>query len=262
MRQEQIKTIVKRFPGTTKAYSALTAVTNGFRALCFRIQGRTHYRHTHPNAILAQALAGETEPSDISDHLGVIFCFAINATPTIMVELGTRGGESTRALLAAASITKSTLLSVDIEECGQLSVPFRERWHFVKADDVSFGKRGFEDWCRGRAIEPVIDFLFIDTSHQYEHTRQEIEVWSKYLSEDGTVVLHDTNMGSGVYARSDGSIGFGWDNRRGVMRVVEELVDRQYDETTFFCDVTDAFSVIHFPNCNGLTVVRKLKKDP
>jgi hypothetical protein len=101
--------------------------------------------------------------------------------------------------------------------------------------------------------------LFIDTSHDYIHTKQEIEIWSKYLSDKGIMIFHDTNMGKGMYTRNDGSMGFGWDNERGVMRAIEEFVDRQYDENSFFCDVTDKYSLIHFPNSNGLTIIKKRK---
>lgn len=258
--QKQIRDIAKKIPGARAVYSAYLAVEGTFRKVRFSIEGGTRYRHKYVNTILAEALGRSDQRSDISDHLGTIFYTAIDAAPRLIVELGTRGGDSTRALLAAAAVTQSTLLSIDIEDCGQISVPFRERWHFVKADDVEFGRTGFRNWCLGHSIEPVIDVLFIDTTHEYEHTREEIEVWGAFLSREGIMIFHDTNTGTGVFARADGSIGFGWDNDRGVMKAVEEFVGRQYDENSFFCDVTDIYSLIHFPNCNGLTIVKKRKK--
>ncbi len=128
----------------------------------------------------------------------------------------------------------------------------------MKANDVEFGKSGFREWCRNRSIEPAVDVLFVDTSHGHDHTKNEIEVWSKYLSDNGTMIFHDTNMGA-MYARNDGSIDFGWYNNRGVIRAIEEFVGRRYNEKSFFCDVTPAYTLIHFPNCNGLTVVKKRK---
>ncbi len=195
--------------------------------------------------------------SDISDHLGVLFYFATIAAPRLIVELGTRGGESTRALLAAASETNSILLSIDIEDCSQIDIPVRDRWHFVRSDDVEFGVAAFRSWCDTRSIAPEVDVLFIDTSHTYEHTKAEIGVWSNHLSENGIIIFHDTNMGSGVFARMDGTISCGWDNDRGVMAAIEETVGRRYDEKCFFSDVTDKYAVLHFPNCNGLTIVKR-----
>lgn len=252
--QKQIRNVAKRIPGARGFY-------RGLRRLCFYVQGGTRYRCKYYNTFLFNAIGGQSHQSDISDHYGTIFFFATDANSKLMVELGTRDGESTRVLLAAASITNSVLLSIDIEDCEQISIPFRERWHFVKADDIEFGKTEFNNWCLGRSIEPVIDVLFIDTSHEYIHTKQEIEIWSKYLSDNGITIFHDTNMGKGMYGRYDGSIDFGGANKRGVVRAIEEFVGRQYDENSFFCDVTDKYSLIHFPNSNGLTIIKKRNED-
>jgi len=211
---------------------------------------------------LAYALGHPNRRTDISDHLSAIFYFAIDAAPTLIVELGTRGGESTRALLAAAFNTQSTLLSIDFHDCQALQLPFREHWHFINADDLEFGKTEFTDWCLSHSLVPRIDVLFIDTSHQYEHTKAEIEIWSSYLSDTAVMLFHDTNLGKGTYARLDGSIGIAWDNQRGVIRALEELVGRQYDETAFFCDLTDQYLIMHYPNCNGLTVLKKRSPEP
>ena len=244
--------------GAIRLDRAYFAVRHFFQKMISRIKGQTFYGHKYFNTILSQALEGLNQQSDISDHLGAIFYFTMDAAPGLIVELGTREGESTRALLAAAFITNSTLLSIDVDDCSQISVPFCEHWQFVKADDVDFAGTPFRDWCRDFAFKPVIDVLFIDTSHEYEHTKKELEVWSKYLSEQATIILHDTNMGEGIYTRNDGSTGVGWNNQRGVMRALEEFVGRRYDEKSFFFDVTDTFSLIHFPNCNGLMVVKKM----
>ena len=54
-----------------------------------------------------------------------------------------------------------------------------------------------------------------DTSHQYEQTRQEIDVWFRFVRDNGMAIIHDTNM-QNVYWRMDNTIGIGWDNSRGV----------------------------------------------
>ena len=81
------------------------------------------------------------------------------------------------------------------------------------------------------------------------------------LNPNGIMIFHDTNMGNGIYARRDGSIGFSWKNNRGVMRAIEDYMDRRYDENSFFCDLLNGKSIIHFPNCNGLTIIKKLTDD-
>lgn len=218
--------------------------------------GRYHQAVYHPT--LVEALGTRPRPHHISDHLGTLFFFALDARPRLMVELGTRAGESTRTLLAAAALTGATLLSIDLNDCGQLDLPGKQHWRFVQSDDVAFGRDGFVNWCQGAQLAPCIDFLFIDTSHHYEHTKQEIEVWLPHLAEQATVVFHDTNMGNGPYARLDGSSGYSYDNQRGVIRAVEELVGRQYDERTFFTDLVGGYLIMHHPNCAGLTVLRRM----
>jgi predicted O-methyltransferase YrrM len=257
MPTRSLRNSVKSVPGAVAAYRAWLATKHAFQGLRYRAARTNRFKHKSYNAVLGAALRGQKSRTDISDHLGTLFFFATGSTPTLMVELGTRGGESTRALLAAAAVTGATLLSVDIEDCSRIKAPGDEHWHFVQADDIGFGKAGFAKWCREHALVPVIDLLFIDTSHQYEHTKQEIEVWSKLLADRGLMIFHDTNMGRAVYARNDGSLGYSWDNERGVIRAVEEFMGRQYDENSYFCDASDAFSVLHFPTCSGLTILQK-----
>lgn len=210
-----------------------------------------------PDPILARTLAGCRARSDISDHLGEIYHAALDSPPGLIVELGTRGGESTRALLAAAAATERHVLSIDTEPCDPAELPHRERWHFVQADDVAFGRDHFAEWCETKDLPTGISTLFVDTSHEYEHTRREIAAWFPHLSPGAHAVFHDTHMADGTYGRLDGSIGHGWDNRRGVIRALEEYLGRSYDESSRFVDLADGHLVRHLPNCNGLTVVRK-----
>ena len=227
------------------------------RTTAFRAQGHSRFAQRLYHPLLMQALDGFRPESDISDHLSTMFFFALDARPRFIVELGTRGGESTRALLAAARACDVKMLSIDIEDVSAIEIPFRDRWTFIQADDVEFGKGPFQAWCGANGLEPEIDLLFIDTSHLYEHTKQELAVWTPLLSARGTMMLHDTNMGDGMYARLDGSIGIGWDNQRGVIRAVEELIGRTYDESAFFDDCAGGYLIKHFPNCSGLTVLKK-----
>jgi len=248
---QRIRGLVRRIPGAIRINSAA-------RKLAFWLGGGAKYKHLFYNESLSIAFKGHNRESDISDHLGSIFFFAMEAMPKLIVELGTRGGHSsTLSLLAASFLSKAIFLSIDIIDCEYIDLPFRENWKFVKADDIEFGGSHFIDWCRYQDIDPIIDVLLIDTSHEYEHTKKEIETWSKYLSEKGVMIFHDTNMGNGIYSRTDGSIEFGWDNERGVIRAIEEFVGRHYDEKSFFYDFTNNYLIVHYPYCNGLTILKR-----
>ena len=258
MTYKNVPELVEKIPGGKIPYFIYRFFKDNVRKLFFYIQGGSRYNTSRfYNPDLSDA-AGDCSPeTDIFDHLGTIFFFAVDARPSLIVELGTRGGESTRALLAAASLSDAIVLSIDVEDCKQAEICFRERWHFIKADDIKFGRSEFTSWCAAHSVAPVIDVLFVDTSHEYSHTKNEIETWSNYLSEEGTIIFHDTNMGKGMYSRNNGSMGFGWNNQRGVIRAIEEFIGRRYDENSFFADVTDKFNIIHFPNSNGLTILKK-----
>src|SRR5215471_14832452 len=103
-----------------------------------------------PNPVLAETLGPlATTPSDIRDHIGTIFCEAIASRPRLLVELGTRGGVSTRTLLAAAEIVDAHVLSIDINDCSDVNLPdaLRKRWTFVRADDLVFAGQPFSTFC-------------------------------------------------------------------------------------------------------------------
>jgi hypothetical protein len=148
---------------------------------------------------------------------------------------------------------------VDIDDCRVSNLAFAEHWKFIQADDVAFGRSCFAEWCQQQSLPAKAKLIFIDTSHEYEHTKQEIAAWLPHLAERGILVFHDTNMGEGKFARMDGTISLGWDNQRGVIRAIEEHLGRQYDENSFFTDIASDFLVQHFPHCNGFTVMKRLK---
>jgi hypothetical protein len=200
----------------------------------------------------------ELPPSDITDHLPTLFCEVLKVAPSLVVELGTRGGESTKALLRAASIAGANMLSVDLSDCSKVvdASEFNKVWRFVQADDLVFAGE-FKDWCSENDFPLSIDVLFIDTSHQYEHTRHEIQAWFPLLSGKGKVIFHDTNMGN-YFTRKDGRILKGWDNQRGVIRAIEETIGRSYDETIPFIDWHGGWLIEHHAHSNGLTILTRV----
>jgi cephalosporin hydroxylase len=207
---------------------------------------------------VTNGLFDRPEPSDITDHLPALFCEVLKATPKLVVELGTRGGDSTKAILSAASRSGAKVLSVDVDDCSSVvsASEFREIWSFVQADDVAFAG-SFKSWCESNGFPSIIDVLFIDTSHEYEHTVQEIEAWFPLLAENATVIFHDTCMGN-YFQRKDGSIAIGWDNQRGVIRAIEEKLDRSFDESVSFVDLCGEWLIDHRPYSNGFTIMSRV----
>lgn len=202
----------------------------------------------------AEVQRRSTERTDINEHLPTLFVEGLLASPKLIVELGVRTGESTFAFERVAALTGATLIGVDIEDCSRASL--YPHWHFVKEDDVAFARR-FPAFCDGLGVEPEIDVLFVDTSHEYRHTCEEIAAWFPLLSERATAIFHDTHMRE-VFRRTDGSLGYGWDNRRGVIRAIEEYLRQRFDESVDFVHYEPGWLVRHYAHCNGLTIVKRL----
>jgi cephalosporin hydroxylase len=196
-------------------------------------------------------------PSDISDHLATIFSEAVAVQPRLIVELGVRGGESRFVLERAARVTGSFLVSVDVDDCKAVCGQ-SPRLHFVQSDDIQFAQV-FRKWCSQRGIEPSIDVLFIDTSHLYEHTVQEIETWFPYLADSCKVIFHDTNM-KRFFRKLDGTIESGWDNQRGVIRAIEEHLGTKLNESLDFVTIVQGWLIRHWAHCNGLTTMERSRQ--
>lgn len=192
--------------------------------------------------------------SDIKDHLVRIFREALSARPKLIVELGVRGGESTFVFERAARLIDARLISLDLKD--RTKIISWDKWLFVKGDDIEFAGQ-FVRYCREHNIQPSIDVLFIDTSHFYEHTKLEIQHWFPLLSDTAKVMFHDTNLRR-MYRRRDGSLVVGWDNKRGVIRAIEEYLGAHFDETREFTDFKKNFLVTHVPYCNGFTILEKI----
>ena len=205
-----------------------------------------------------EVLARSRTRTDISDHLPTLFLETLEVRPSLIVELGVRGGESTFVLERVAALCGSKLVSVDLEDCSRASQYCN--WSFVKSDDVAFADI-FGDWCQARGINPSIDILFIDTSHELEYTIKEIDHWGPFLAPRSKVFFHDTNMRR-LYLRKDGSIGVGWQNHRGVVAALERYLRCKLDERRDFSMVCGGWIVKHYANCSGLTILDRWIENP
>lgn len=132
-----------------------------------------------------------TDPEiDISYHMPALRKFAAQGKAKNILELGVRKGNSTVALLLGAQENYSRVVSVDIERHDWPwydPLEFQFHWEFHEQDDLMF-----------LPTSVPIDLLFIDTSHEADHTRKELEHFEPYMKERGMILLHDTNNVTGV----------------------------------------------------------------
>ncbi len=123
--------------------------------------------------------------SDIQHHLPLLYSLARGN----VVELGTRSGVSTTALLAGVEAHGGRVVSIDIDDCSKL-FEGHERWEFVQSDS-----RNPE--LPDRAGGPI-SLLLIDTEHVYEVTAAELALWAPHMKPGGTILLHDPETFPGV----------------------------------------------------------------
>jgi predicted O-methyltransferase YrrM len=122
--------------------------------------------------------------SDISAHLPRLFELA--STPHVkVIELGVRRGDSTVAFLAAAEEQAGEVWSVDISE-PRVPAEWRELpfWYVTVGDDLEVSDR----------LPDQVDIVFIDTSHTYEQTWNELRMYLRKVKKGGVIVLHDTEL--------------------------------------------------------------------
>lgn len=127
--------------------------------------------------------------SDIREYLPFLFETAASYPQVRVLELGSRGGNSTLAFLAAAEAVNGHVTSVDTDRVtGFLDGMFRWRdcpgWTFVQGDDM--------DGAVQARLPAGVDVLFIDTSHEYGHTLAELRAYMPRVVPGGVALFHDT----------------------------------------------------------------------
>lgn len=192
--------------------------------------------------------------TDISDHLETLFIESMIVKPKLVVELGVRTGQSTFVFERVAKLCNSFLLSVDIAP--QQSKTLWPRSVFIQKDDLLVAEE-FVSFCAKNSLEPKIDVLFIDTSHEYHQTKKEIAKWFPFLAPRSTVFFHDANVKL-IYKRRNGTIGKAYNDDRDVMRAIEEYLETSLNEKKNFKRLCGSWLVEHHAICNGMTILKPI----
>jgi predicted O-methyltransferase YrrM len=129
--------------------------------------------------------------SDIQEYLPFLFETAASYPQVRVLELGARLGNSTLAFLAAAEVVHGSVVSVDLdrvtgERDGMHRWQNHPGWTFIQGDDMQPAVRA--------QLPAECDVLFIDTSHEYEHTLDECRAYVPRVAPGGVALLHDTKL--------------------------------------------------------------------
>ena len=180
-----------------------------------------------------------------SDSVGIILWALIAALkPRIVVELGTRDGNTTLPILEAMSLVESHLYrysrvySVDTAQTSFICPEkYRHIWSFHHCDAIEF--------LRTWPTSEIMDLVFIDDWHAYEHVKEELHLLDKLVSPSSVILVHDTMYGHHQpHYHCDLTMKDGQWANGGPYRAVAELPSQFWE-----------FSTIPVPH--GLTVLRK-----
>ncbi len=135
-------------------------------------------------------------PSDINHHIGLLYSLARGT----VVELGTRTGVSTAALLAGVEARGGHVWSVDLDpQCATLFES--DLWTFVQGDSRSVDTLlSIFPIIQGKHddVDAQIDLLLVDSEHTYEVCSAELALWSPLMRPGGRILLHDPETFPGV----------------------------------------------------------------
>lgn len=125
--------------------------------------------------------------NDINEHLPIFSLLVTEFQLKRIVELGTRSGNSTLALLEAAKQIGGTVLSMDVQPCLEarqriIAAGFDSIWTFWQANDLE---------VPSSQVPQPIDLLFIDTLHTYGQMQAELAKYGPMVRSGGWIVVHD-----------------------------------------------------------------------
>lgn len=187
------------------------------------------------NALLRKMLermggAASKTGSDMAAHMGLLTLLALNSPFGKVVEIGVGGGWSTIALLTGVRAVGCRLASYDISaECGR---------NVEALAEAAMGKSPLDSWDFRvlPSVAAVEDFkpgsvslLFIDITHTYEDTKNELTVWLPKMHAGGIMCgkdyfIHEDTQGK---------------DRSGVKRAVDEfavLHEYRFNQLDFLHD--------------------------
>ncbi len=167
-------------------------------------------------------------PSDINEHLPLMVDLCKELGAQKVIELGTRGGTSTIGWLYGLKWTGGRCWSVDIAPAPTLL--HLHHWSFVQGDDL--------DPKTLAQLPSDADVVFIDTTHAFEDTLAELNVYLYKVRVGGRIVLHDTELRTPFEFRS----------RLPQPPFPVKCAVEQ------FCEEQD-FKWTNYPNNNGLGVI-------
>lgn len=204
----------------------------------------------------------ETDEKNLAAECNVsLMCvlqgFIMGSIVKRVIQFGTSQGYS--ALLIGFMLRKmglkNSFVTIDInEQANEFTNRYVEKaelTEYIKVVTADSADSGLPNYCKQHMNgEPQI--IVIDSSHQYKHTLQELELWYSYLAVNGLIFLHDT---------STKAIDYDSTKEGGVQRALNEWSDKNkinYININKLTEThTKANEVTYLDGC-GLGIIQKI----
>jgi len=161
------------------------------RAFTDRVTAAIGGGETHPDTpTYARYMQHVFTQSDIQHHLPLLYSLARGN----VVELGTRTGVSTAALLAGVEAHGGRVWSIDIDPNSAKVADGHPAWTFIQGDSRA------ADELMSKQIGSDVRFslALVDTEHTTEQVMTELSRWAVYMQPGGTICVHDPETFPGV----------------------------------------------------------------
>ena len=99
-----------------------------------------------------------------------------------ILELGVQKSNSTKMFLDLCDKNNGYLISVDIDDCSNVST--NKRWEFIHSSDDNFN-------LINNKIKEKLDLIFIDSYHEPNHIKKIFYNYYKYLKINGIFIIDD-----------------------------------------------------------------------
>lgn len=187
--------------------------------------------------------------------LSIIQGFIMGSNISHIVQLGHNSGYSTLLIgfMLRKMNSKNSFITIDIDKT---ACDVTQKW-VDKAKLTEYVR--IENGDSADSKFPILtkDFfsdgpklIFIDSSHQYEHTLMELDLWYESLQKGGIIILHDS---------SDFASSYDFTGKGGVTKAYEEWVSNKQDVHYINLNKTaymDLSKYIYLDAC-GLGIIQK-----
>ena len=158
-----------------------------------------------------------------------------------ILELGVRRGISTKRFLEVCKKNEGNLISIDIDDCSEVSSD--ENWKFIHSSDDNFE---FID----KQINKDLDFIYIDSYHEPSHVKKVFYHYYNFLKMDGICIIDDVSWlpyCKNEYRDNE----FSENINRSVFNKILEIYNQNKDK----------FSLEFYFEGSGLAIIKKKNND-